>query len=141
MSISAGGPQLLGHLADRGAALAGLPRPDVRLEGEQTNVIHHVVPAAGDLGRVAPEATGDLELAARVGPGGHVLGPDISNQSVARARQRIAAAELRHAEVIVTDVSCHAFAPNTFDLVFSRFGVMFRGPPSQMCGARVGAWR
>ena len=31
-----------------------------------------------------------LELAARVGPGGHVLGADISNQSVTRARQRIA---------------------------------------------------
>src|ERR1700736_5370627 len=38
-----------------------------------------------------------LELAARVGPGGHVLGADISNQSVARARQRIAEAGLRHA--------------------------------------------
>src|SRR5712692_5990973 len=52
-----------------------------------------------------------LELAARVGPGGHVLGADISNQSVARARQRIADAGSRHAEVIVADVSCHAFAP------------------------------
>jgi SAM-dependent methyltransferase len=70
-----------------------------------------------------------LELAARVGPGGHVLGADISNQSVARARQRIADAGSRHAEVIVADVSCHAFAPNTFDLVFSRFGVMFFSDP------------
>ena len=41
------------------------------------------------------------------------------------ARQRIAAAGLRHAEAIVADVSCHPFATNTFDLVFSRFGVMF----------------
>src|SRR5437016_14222563 len=32
-----------------------------------------------------------LELAARVGPDGHVLGADISGQSVARARQRVAA--------------------------------------------------
>jgi SAM-dependent methyltransferase len=70
-----------------------------------------------------------LELAARVGPGGHVLGADISNQSVARARQRIADAGSRHAEVIVADVSSHAFAPNTFDLVFSRFGVMFFSDP------------
>src|SRR5439155_7344143 len=36
-----------------------------------------------------------LELAARVGPGGHVLGADISDQSVARVRQRIANARLR----------------------------------------------
>jgi SAM-dependent methyltransferase len=70
-----------------------------------------------------------LELAARVGPGGHVLGADISDQSVARACQRIADAGSRHAEVIVADVSCHAFATNTFDLVFSRFGVMFFSDP------------
>ena len=80
-----------------------------------------------------------LELAARVGPGGHVLGAYISNQSVTRARQRIADAGLRHAEVIVADVSAHSFEQNSFELAFSRFGVMFfsiRGPPSQMCGAR-----
>jgi SAM-dependent methyltransferase len=70
-----------------------------------------------------------LELTARIGPGGHVLGADISNQSVARARQRIDDTGSRHAEVIVADVSCHAFAPNTFDLVFSRFGVMFFSDP------------
>src|ERR1700736_6311601 len=38
-----------------------------------------------------------LELAARVGPGGHVVGADISSQSVTRARQRISAGGLRHA--------------------------------------------
>jgi len=70
-----------------------------------------------------------LELAARVGPGGHVLGADISDQSVARARQRIAEAGLRHAEVIVADVSAHRFAPNAFELAFSRFGVMFFSDP------------
>jgi SAM-dependent methyltransferase len=70
-----------------------------------------------------------LELAARVAPGGHVLGADISDQSVARARQRISTAGMRHAEAIVADVSCHPFAPNTFDLAFSRFGVMFFSDP------------
>lgn len=71
-----------------------------------------------------------LELAARVGPGGHVLGADISERSVARAQERIAAAGLRHAEVILADVSAHAFAPNSFDLAFSRFGVMFFADPT-----------
>jgi SAM-dependent methyltransferase len=70
-----------------------------------------------------------LELAARIGPGGHVLGADISSQSVTRARQRISAGGLRHAEAIVADVSCDAFAPNSFDLAFSRFGVMFFSDP------------
>jgi SAM-dependent methyltransferase len=70
-----------------------------------------------------------LELAARVGSGGHVLGADISKQSVERARERIAAAGMRQAEVALADVSTHAFAPNNFDLAFSRFGVMFFADP------------
>jgi SAM-dependent methyltransferase len=70
-----------------------------------------------------------LQLATRVGSGGHVLGADISEASVARARQRIAGAGLGHAEVIVTDVSVHPFAPGSYDLAFSRFGVMFFSDP------------
>ena len=49
--------------------------------------------------------TTTLELAARVGPDGHVLGAAVAEQSVARARERIATSGLRHAEVIVADVS------------------------------------
>jgi SAM-dependent methyltransferase len=71
-----------------------------------------------------------LELAARVGTAGQVLGADISEQSVARARERIAAARLRHADVICADVSSHRFAPSSFDLVFSRLGVMFFNDPT-----------
>ena len=71
-----------------------------------------------------------LQLAARVGGGGHVMGVDISRQSTARARQRIDAAGLRQAEVVLADVSTHEFAPNSFDLAFSRFGVMFFADPS-----------
>jgi SAM-dependent methyltransferase len=71
-----------------------------------------------------------LELARRVGPTGHVLGVDISQQSVERARERIAAAGVRPAEVALSDVSTHTFAPNTFDLAFSRFGVMFFSDPT-----------
>ena len=70
-----------------------------------------------------------LDLALRVGPGGHVLGADVSEPSVARAQQRIGVAGLRHAEAIVADVSVHPFTPNSFDLAFSRFGVMFFSDP------------
>jgi SAM-dependent methyltransferase len=70
-----------------------------------------------------------LELARRVGPGGFVLGADISQQSIDKARQRIAAAGLSHAEASLCDVSVHAFAPDSFDLAFSRFGVMFFADP------------
>ncbi len=70
-----------------------------------------------------------LELAARVGPNGHVLGVDISQHSVARARERIAAAHLPQAEIICADASTHPFAPGSLDLAFSRLGVMFFSDP------------
>ena len=70
-----------------------------------------------------------LELARHVGPDGHVLGADVSEPSVARARERITAAGLRHAEVMVADASVHPFAPDSFELVFSRFGIMFFSDP------------
>jgi SAM-dependent methyltransferase len=71
-----------------------------------------------------------LALAARVGPRGHVLGADISEQSVAQARARIAAAGLRHAEVISADVATYPFVAGSFDLAFSRLGVMFFYDPT-----------
>jgi SAM-dependent methyltransferase len=70
-----------------------------------------------------------LELAKHVGPSGHVLGADVSEPSVARARERIAAAGLRHADVIVADASVHPFPPDGFELTFSRFGIMFFSDP------------
>jgi ubiquinone/menaquinone biosynthesis C-methylase UbiE len=71
-----------------------------------------------------------LELAARVGPSGHVIGADIAEPSVAQAQRRIAAADLRQAEVIVADPSTHAFPAASFDLVCSRLGVMFFADPT-----------
>jgi len=71
-----------------------------------------------------------LELAVLVGTNGHVLGADIAQQSVARARQRIAAAGLSQAEVVCADVASHPFAAGSFDLAFSRLGVMFFGDPA-----------
>ena len=70
-----------------------------------------------------------LELAKHVGPGGHVLGADVSQPSVARTRERIAATGLRQAEAIVADASVRRFAPDSFDLAFSRFGIMFFSDP------------
>src|SRR5262245_62782508 len=64
-----------------------------------------------------------LKLAKHIGPGGHVLGADVSEPSVVRSRERIAAAGLRHAEVVVADASAHPFPPDTFELRFSRVGI------------------
>jgi SAM-dependent methyltransferase len=70
-----------------------------------------------------------LELAAHVGATGYVLGADVSKRSVEKARERIAAAGVYQAEIMLCDVSNHAFPANNFDLVFSRFGVMFFADP------------
>lgn len=71
-----------------------------------------------------------LELARRVGPAGHVLGLDVSEPMSARARERIAAAGLGNAEVLVSDASATAFPRGDADLLFSRFGVMFFADPA-----------
>jgi SAM-dependent methyltransferase len=71
-----------------------------------------------------------LELARRVGPTGGVLGADVSAPMAARARDRIAAAGLGNAQVLVADASTHGFERGWADLLFSRFGVMFFADPT-----------
>jgi SAM-dependent methyltransferase len=70
-----------------------------------------------------------LALADRVGPTGQIMGLDISEPMSTRARDRIAAAGLANARVVVSDAAVHAFAPDSADLLFSRFGVMFFADP------------
>lgn len=71
-----------------------------------------------------------LELARRVGPSGDVLGLDVSEPMAARARERIAAARLGNARVVVSDAATYALPPASADLLFSRFGVMFFTDPT-----------
>ena len=73
--------------------------------------------------------TTTLELAARIAPTGRVLGVDISRHSTARARERVIATGVRNAEVMLADAGSHGFARDSFDLAFSRFGVMFFPDP------------
>jgi len=82
-----------------------------------------------------------LELAARVGPGGHVLGADIATTSVERARQRIAQAGFAQADAVLADMSTHEFAPRSFDLAFSRLGVMFFADPTATFAKLHGAMK
>jgi SAM-dependent methyltransferase len=69
-----------------------------------------------------------LELAERVGRDGKVLGLDISAPMLGLARQRAASAGTM-ASFAQSDAQTHVFAPSSFDLVFSRFGVMFFADP------------
>ena len=64
-------------------------------------------------------------LAHAVGIAGHVLGVDISETLVEAAR----AHRLENATFVVGDAATHPFKAESYDLVFSRFGVMFFADP------------
>jgi len=72
---------------------------------------------------------GSLEIAALVGPSGAVLGVDVSEPLVARAREL--AADAANARFQVADASRALLPVEQFDLLFSRFGVMFFDEPAQ----------
>jgi SAM-dependent methyltransferase len=68
-----------------------------------------------------------LALAARVGPGGQVLGVDISEPLIGRARAL--APQDTPALFRVADASSAELPEGAFDILFSRFGVMFFDDP------------
>jgi ubiquinone/menaquinone biosynthesis C-methylase UbiE len=70
-----------------------------------------------------------LELARRVGPGGEALGIDVSSVMLERARSRAREAGLANARFECADAQTHPFTPARFDLLISRFGVMFFDDP------------
>jgi ubiquinone/menaquinone biosynthesis C-methylase UbiE len=89
-------------------------------------VIDVLAPKAGeralDVGCGAGQTL--LDLAERVGASGHVVGVDVSAPLVARARERVARAGLGHVEIVLADAATARF-DSPFDLLFSRFDVMF----------------
>jgi SAM-dependent methyltransferase len=70
-----------------------------------------------------------LELAARVSPGGHVTGVDISAEMLAGARERAARLHVGNVEFVHADVQVHDLGEARFDAAYSRFGVMFFADP------------
>jgi SAM-dependent methyltransferase len=70
-----------------------------------------------------------IDFAARVGPGGEVLGLDLSEPMLARARQR--APQHLPVRLELADATVYDFEPAGFDLVVSRFGVMFFADPAR----------
>ncbi len=81
-----------------------------------------------------------LALAERVGPVGRVLGIDISQQMLARARQL--APSGAPVDFVLADATTYRFAPGAADLVASRFGVMFfADPPRSFANLRAGMRR
>ena len=85
-----------------------------------------------------PGATA-LPLAAAVGPGGHVTGIDISEPMLGLLRRRIAERGVANLTALLADAQTYALPPASFDLLTSRFGVMFFADPTaafrNLCGA------
>ena len=92
--------------------------------------IEAAAPATGE--RVLDVGCGagasSLDLAARIGAGGHVLGVDISEPLIGRAR----ALAPPDTPVLfqVADASSTELPEGAFDILFSRFGVMFFDDPT-----------
>lgn len=87
--------------------------------------------------------TGSTTLAiAQALPGGTCVGVDISAPMIARARER--AAGVANVAFHCDDAGTHAFEPRAYDLLVSRFGVMFFADPVKafanlLAAARPGA--
>jgi SAM-dependent methyltransferase len=68
--------------------------------------------------------------AARAAAPGRVVGVDVSERMLARARQLTAAERLDNARYELGDAQVHRFDPAGFDVAISRFGTMFFSDPT-----------
>lgn len=104
---------------------------DVVLAPMSAAVIARAAPRPGE--RVVDIGCGcgttTIELGRLVGAAGHVLGIDVSAPMLARAAERLPAG--LPVELAQADATTYSFAPAGFDLLFSRFGVMFFAEPAR----------
>jgi SAM-dependent methyltransferase len=70
-----------------------------------------------------------IALAERAGPSGQVLGVDVSAPMLARAAERLPPGA--PVKFVRADATTYRFEPAAFDLLFSRFGVMFFAEPAR----------
>jgi SAM-dependent methyltransferase len=70
-----------------------------------------------------------IALAERVGPSGQVLGVDVSAPMLARAAERLPPGA--PVNFVRADATTYRFESAEFDLLFSRFGVMFFAEPAR----------
>ncbi|MBD2860117.1 methyltransferase domain-containing protein [Spongiibacter sp. KMU-158] len=113
------------HWATQDELMATLLKPIA--EG----LLEHINPQAGqsalDIG--CGGGSQSLLLAERLGKNGKVVGLDISEPLLHVARTRPASADSAELDFIQADAQEYAFEPAQFDLLFSRFGVMFFDEP------------
>jgi SAM-dependent methyltransferase len=71
-----------------------------------------------------------VPFAEAVGERGYVVGVDISEPMLGGARKRITESGLNNISLVQADAQTHRFEPDHFDLITSRFGVMFFADPT-----------
>ena len=102
---------------------------DIVLQPVLDLLIDRAAPKAGE--RVVDVGCGSgassFALAAKVVPAGPVLGVDVSGPMLTRARQ--SAPQGLPVEFALADATVYPFARESFDLLASRFGVMFFADP------------
>jgi SAM-dependent methyltransferase len=82
-----------------------------------------------------------VPLAEAVGPNGRVVAVDLSEPMLEGARKRVAESGLGNITLLPADAQVHLFAPGEFDLITSRFGVMFFADPFAAFGNLLPAAR
>ena len=80
-----------------------------------------------------------VPVAAALGDKGEVVAADIAEPMLAAARRTVAASGRRNVTFVLADAQVHQFEPSAFDLLFSRFGVMFFADPYAAFGNLFGA--
>ena len=95
-------------------------------------LLRHSAVAAGEQVLEIGCGTGafTVPLVEAVGERGQVVGADISDAMLAGAHKRIAEGEVRNVSLMQADAQTHGFDPGRFDLIASRFGVMFFADPT-----------
>jgi SAM-dependent methyltransferase len=116
------GPRQYQQFGDTNEALIG-PFGQAMLDAAQLRPGERVLDVGCGFG------TSTLEAVARVAPSGRVVGVDISAAMLQPARQRIASAGVDNVEFLQADAQAYAFETGSFDVVISRFGMMFFEDP------------
>ncbi|VIO75370.1 Aklanonic acid methyltransferase DnrC [Bradyrhizobium ivorense] len=102
---------------------------DIVLKPVLDLLVDRAAPQAGE--RVVDVGCGSgassFALAAKVAPDGRVFGVDVSEPMLTRARQSVPSG--LPVEFALADATVYPFAPESFDLLASRFGVMFFADP------------